>query len=200
MKCHFPLIEIAGTKCNGDITGVIRCILSYMWGSSPTLKLSWEGPPPDGGPGTGGQGFWKLCGVWFSYGMCPRLRMVSISQTEECWREEGIRPPWPPKENQPGARSSQSMMSAERPEVGEDTFGVRETDGVEGLEGRVEGQSIFSQALCVHMSVWCMHTWRTQLESQPHLAFNLFYYFLLQNNISLFNQKVHLVFFFDLFI
>lgn len=34
------------------------------------------------------------------------------------------------------------MMSAERPEVGEDTFGVRETDGVEGLEGRVEGQSI----------------------------------------------------------
>lgn len=53
------------------------------------------------------------------------------------------------------------MMSAERPEDGEDTFGVRETDGVEGLEGgRVEGQSPLCQALvqCVHMSVWCMRT------------------------------------------
>ena len=27
------------------------------------------------------------------------------------------------------------MMSAEGPEDGEDTFGVREPDGVEGLEG-----------------------------------------------------------------
>ena len=53
------------------------------------------------------------------------------------------------------------MMSAERPEDGEDTVGVRETDGVEGLEGWAwEGQSPLCQALvqCVHMSVWCMCT------------------------------------------
>ena len=33
-------------------------------------------------------------------------------------------------------------MSAERPEDGEDTFGVRETDGVEGLEGWACGGSV----------------------------------------------------------
>ena len=89
------------------------------------------------------------------------------------------------------------MMSAERPEDGEDTFGVRETDGVEGLEGWACGGSVptlpgFS-SVCAY--VWAVHMYLKNMTGiPPHLAFNLFYYFLLQNNISLFNQKVYLIF------
>ena len=61
------------------------------------------------------------------------------------------------------------MMSAERPEDGEDTFGVRETDKVEGLEGWACGGSVptlpgFS-SVCAY--VWAVHMYLKNMTGIP---------------------------------
>ena len=167
-----------------------------MWGAAQLWNCLGKGHRLMEGPGTGGQGFWKLSVEFGLVGMCPRLRMVHQSaRLKNVDGRKALDTPWPPKEeNQPGARSSQ-VWCLQRDQRLERIHLVsgRQMEW-RGWKGVWRVSPFLSQALCVHMSVWCMHTWRTQLESQPHLAFNLFYYFLLQKNISLFNQKVHLVF------
>lgn len=72
MKCHFPLIKIVEYKVYPNV------------GNSTTLKLSWQGPPPDGGAWNGGKGLLEtLCGVWFGWHVPKTEDGTSISQVEE---------------------------------------------------------------------------------------------------------------------
>lgn len=85
MKCHFPLIEIAEYKVRWGHHRSYKVHPFLHVGSSPTLKLSWEGPPPDGGAWNGRTGLLEtLCGVWFSWHVPKTEDGTSISQTEEC--------------------------------------------------------------------------------------------------------------------
>ena len=170
-----------------------------MWGAAQLWNYLGKGHWLMEGSGRGGQSFWKLSVEFGLVGMCPRLRMVHQSaRLKNIDRRKALDTPWPCKEeSQPRAHSNRvwCLQRDQRMERIHLVLG-RQMEWRDWKGGRVEGQSLLSQALvqCVHMSGRCICTWRTWLESQPHLAFNLFYYFLLQNNISLFNQKVYLIF------
>ena len=93
------------------------------------------------GPGGGGWGFRNLCVEFGLVAMCPRLRTKhrSVKLKNDNEREASASPlTAPPQRRKPSLGTLQlGVTPAERPEDGDDAFGLTEADVV----GRLEGQA-----------------------------------------------------------
>ena len=174
-----------------------------MWGAAQLWNYLGKGHWLMEGSGRGGQSFWKLSVEFGLVGMCPRLRMVHQSaRLKNIDGRKALDTPWLRKEeSQPRAHSNRvwCLQRDQRMERIHLVLG-RQMEWRDWKGGRVEGQSLLSQALvqCVHMSGRCICTWRTWLESHHTwllICFTIFFY----KTISVYSTK-KFIWFFDLFI